>query len=834
MVENSANITRKFTANACLYRDLGLPRRFLRRNLTNVLDAHERQLHQTTLHPDSRQTAFHPTSDDAPSHEDMIANERRAAGWDFPTKEMLDDLTKGDKPVLRLDALQIRHPSSISTKRERSSHDDRDEELDWLPNPEATATWTCQVSVNVRANHNDKRGLYMESRDATISQYQQTSGEPSHFEVTLTEPFLIEVSKLFVAVETGTNGFRHWRRTVTNSYNLEVSVQCRDSDDTADFLSELESQPRSKYEQILGSEGILRAVWDELPRCPDSGQLLPTKRSRGHSVINPEYGMELSMGWTRRRESPLQRYNKASAEWEMQNRQLLTPSSSEDAHQATTHVITYRFREGIATRVRKVDGLQCPLCRERSKTFSRLLLHCSTFHDHFRFDVDESQQETALDSSVVSKTILLSVSQQQHYEKITEQGADEGCNWVAPQRPFDLQAHLAGDDSWTGYTKPKVPKKRGRNAGAQFKDVNPVTAPRPVAKRPEPENVPDLPLKGRKNHVVPDVPGVRFYHTLSKKAIEPGEIVVDSDESVDEFWMMDVQRLALKELSINGAAQDFTMAFNRHLAREQSSSSVLMKEAVVRFTRLHRRELQHVGWQRPFRKKLEQLQNAGVINRLTVTHCVQLLQKDSREDVEMTNGSAEQNFAKGSGSLDGQPNGVRHPMPNGLGVNGVAGTRTPSLEPGGRGTPITDRERKGKERVRWGVGGSVSRGTEHNSPIVDHETPNGTSRSVKGKPDGVLTNGMHPDDPMDIDDQAAPPQINGFYSPANNDQTKGKEKEKQQQGDLCVCGMSARDTRAAIICSNLKCTRKHFHLACVGLERRQNGWRCADCAPVPA
>lgn len=246
MVETN-NPTRKFIANACLHYQIGSSRSFLRRNLRDILDSHER--------------AIRLKSNDA-SREDMIANERRAAGWDYPTREMLNDLIKGDKPVLQLASLHIRHPNSQSKskKRKRTSRDDSEDYPDWLPDPQAETTWDCEVKVSVRATQPSKH-IYVESRPATIHQHQQTNGEHDHFEIILAEPFLIEVGKLLVKVETGTNGFRNWRRTVDANYELEVSIQCSDLDDTADFLGELEDQHRSKYAHLRANEESVRAVW---------------------------------------------------------------------------------------------------------------------------------------------------------------------------------------------------------------------------------------------------------------------------------------------------------------------------------------------------------------------------------------------------------------------------------------------------------------------------------------------------------------------------------------------------------------------------------------------
>jgi len=97
MVEPSVATHRKFVGTACLYRHLALRQPpFIRRNLDRALDRHAELL------------AKSKGGVDAPER-DMSANERREAGWNYPTKDMLENLLKGQKPTLRLDALQIRH-----------------------------------------------------------------------------------------------------------------------------------------------------------------------------------------------------------------------------------------------------------------------------------------------------------------------------------------------------------------------------------------------------------------------------------------------------------------------------------------------------------------------------------------------------------------------------------------------------------------------------------------------------------------------------------------------------------------------------------------------------
>lgn len=105
MVEPSVATHRKFVGTACLYRHLASRQPpFLQRNLDRALDRHAELLAR------SRRGLVN-----APEGE-MSANERRQAGWDYPTAEMLKGLLKGQKPHLKLDALQIRHNDAAESE----------------------------------------------------------------------------------------------------------------------------------------------------------------------------------------------------------------------------------------------------------------------------------------------------------------------------------------------------------------------------------------------------------------------------------------------------------------------------------------------------------------------------------------------------------------------------------------------------------------------------------------------------------------------------------------------------------------------------------------------
>ena len=477
MVEGALNY-KKFVGNVCLHRELAFERRFLRRNLRHILDSHEKELRQL--------------SNDAP-HEDMIANEKRAAGWNFPTREMLEDLMRGQKPILRVEALQIRHPRSKARIARRSKDRAKDaESLDWLPRPDAGCRLPCQVGITVLDTRTSKQRIHVDSRLAIITQEDSGERHP-HFNIELDRPFLIELDNFFVVEDTGTNGYRHWKRTVTAKYVLEISIQCQDSDDTAELLSRIEGKDATGYHNAPGNEGVLKATWENLPDCPLENTLMTLRRAKGHKSLEPDYKLEVAMGWKRKQNTVLERYNRRSLQVRTPSRQLPTPSASDDLDKTPkVYVITYNFKENLTTRTYTVEGLICPFCRdEREHTsFERLQLHCMTYHDHFKFESSDSPK-AAESSSRIRRTVWISLGEKPH-ERQSVTGADIRANWIAPKRPFNVSAHVRGEDDWTSRGRVKAGTKRGRLQKDKDRDYGFTAAPQAILKRPAPDDVEDL------------------------------------------------------------------------------------------------------------------------------------------------------------------------------------------------------------------------------------------------------------------------------------------------------------------------------------------------------
>src|SRR6202012_2479903 len=75
------------------------------------------------------------------------------------------------------------------------------------------------------------------------------------------------------------------------------------------------------------------------------------------------------------------------------------------------------------------------------------------------------------------------------------------------------------------------------------------------------------------------------------------------------------------------------------LAREQSDSSILVREGLVRFARKYHARLQGDAWYLQFKAKLKQLQQAGIIPQEIVDYCLKAVHNGREGSVEARAGA---------------------------------------------------------------------------------------------------------------------------------------------------------------------------------------------------
>lgn len=586
------------------------------------------------------------------------------------------------------------------------------------------------------------QAIYADTRRGIIESDDE-SAEERQFNVRLDEIFSIDSEKIHEVFDQKVrNDTRHQKRSTTNPplpdstwYMLEVEIRCTDLRDSKQLLRMLEahSEPRS-HDNLTHEKATLLAIWRELPECPPPGSVLSLMRQA--CPFDCDYDVELSMGWTRKHETPLEAYSKArrSALTPDQN-QLPTPSASDESEKATKrYAITYVF---MNQRYHVMENLKCPLCATESNqralrehsSFERLHTHLLLLHDHFQPQIEsQSDIESDSETSTIRKTVHLWLSDKpvERSNRLIEDGDEE--IWVAPARPFDQKAYLRGEDTWTGHPKAKPPGKQGRSQVQEGRKQPANSSARQsaaVQPRPSISEIKDITDLRKIKYRLPKVPGIRFYRTVSKRPFESDEEVSESDDDVDESWLRARLQDDMTSLLLSDGGRDFYQDWNHAANEEKFSADKLTREGVVRFARKFQDKFRSEEYREEFSKFVTRLKDHGVIDHEVLAYC----EEKARE------------------------------MSHGLG-----------------------RMRKGGEsRAKTAQGG-----------------------------------------------------------------------DQDQVGKTCTCGKSVPSARGAIIChdnvrglseyplsneldadlTSQRCSRVHFHMACVGLTYRPESWRCSDCCAL--
>lgn len=502
-------------------------------------------------------------------------------------------------------------------------------EPDWLPDPSIDFSAPCLVTlmfIDSGKDLNRQERIYVDTRTGTIESTVATA-EERVFSVALDEAFSIEVEKIYVTVERGSNVNEtyRWKRTIPAHYQLNVEIKCLDHSDAKQFLGLMEMKSASKYRGSLTEEdATLRATWYDLPECPPRGKLLAMTRTDGpRRSINMKFGIEMSMGWSRKKDSPLTIHaKKRRAALVPDQVQLPTPSASDCSGDVAKHyAVTYIF---MNKRVHKMENLQCPLCatapsaraQQKFTSFDRLHAHMLLWHDHFHPRVEMTSQHHTPGTSSFEYTVHLTLSNAPT-ERIVQPkwSGDEDC-WIAPERPFDEKAYLRGEDTWTGHAK-RVERPQ---LNAAKKQPSSGAVPSRAA-RPALSGIKDLPDTQKERWKIPKVPRVRFYRTKSKRPFEADEEVSESDESVDESWLQAHKRDDMSSLPISSGGKDFYSDWNLAAAEDDSPADLFIRECLIRFARKFRGKMWNDEYHAEFKKMVDRLHALKLIDGEVHGYC---------------------------------------------------------------------------------------------------------------------------------------------------------------------------------------------------------------------
>ncbi|KAF2811632.1 uncharacterized protein BDZ99DRAFT_569625 [Mytilinidion resinicola] len=601
---------KNFFGNSCLYLTLKKSRNrtFLSRNLEAVLDHHQRRLENPALANTTdtrRHTRVHWKYPEIPEGMDDLIQS-------FENGEILEVSVRGFWPVDTSSKKKASNKLAVEPKA-------REAIWDKLENVENIIRQPCRVRLQIAVVDPDKtksRGdrceiLYSTDHPATICGKQNRRGQK--FLKIDVEPFRVQIPTLTVLTVHKFNGGR-WKNVMGAKYETTIAISPMDSvkaDELLHFLKPNSELGRYDHAALFGK-------WNDLPQLPSNGQMIPVYRKTSGGRMQFEHEIDFEMVYTKSQVSPIALYNQSSKR--IRPNQLPSPVSETRLLDEMTEV-TYRLINGNASKVMTYKANMCLFCPDKTLPNSeRLHHHLKTDHDNYDFKVETQQKERGT-ATLTEVTILVELSEKREDLRASDSVPDtRAVNWVAPQEPFNLAESNKGNSDWV--TKGSYHGKR--------------KATKPVAgqiKRKEPnEVIQQLPVPIRKLHKVPRAPnGITFFRTLSKRPLEEGEWVSESDDDIDITWLKLRRNGATSDSDTPESAKALIKRLDDHMEDEQLTDDLHVGDAIVRFTSQNREWLQESDHGQQLLKKAAELRDDDIITEAVYQHCKQFAQVDPIE-----------------------------------------------------------------------------------------------------------------------------------------------------------------------------------------------------------
>ncbi|KAI5210432.1 hypothetical protein E4T39_00009 [Aureobasidium subglaciale] len=666
----------------------------------------------------------------------------------------------------------------------------------WLPPPnniKIKCNLCCTLALNDAGGINSGRALYTESRLANLIGVRDDKGDLT-FAIDM-EPFIVDGNQLLTTQLTNhnANSGRRWKKEGLKDAALGIGITCFNSEDAFELLSAIDTDI-SSGQAVSPEQAELRTAWKRLPACPDSP--LPLRRYYHESEARPnpgvskklEYLFDVDISWSPKAElsgTPLAMCNNITQTIKSKKR----PQFPSTAQRPTICHITYVFDGGVmGSRSIARTRLSCVFCPDRlpHTTFDRLHFHYLSHHDHFTFQV---HAPPATNSSWIIRTVHVELSPPK-YERASDNVSDQReITWIKPEVPFDLQQYLSegGFNAWAvgkqsaskifvKTIKPSLIRK-----GVARAKGSPANGQPPISRPPKPpEEVKDIPPRKRLKYSVPDIEGVTLFRAESKRIIEPGEVLSESDAEPDDSWLW-IRHRKEDFSQLTGAAREFVTLFDDHLVDEPTiHGRVQLCEVVVRFVKKYALRLGQPHMLQELETKFNQLKRRKLIRQNYIDYCFALIaNKGQPLPKQAEKVKADSASVVGEGP-DSAANYVPSPDPQ-RGHNRLDVIM------------INDSDEETGAEVSPDIHTS-----SHREQVPNHPTTNGVAGVA-----GDAGEDLHMEDAV-------------HHAP-----------------NTCICGKIPMGIRNVITCQNIYCPHADFHIACVGLKKRVRGWQCEDCRPPP-
>jgi hypothetical protein len=547
----------RFSGNILLYDYLSRKRApvFLDRNLTQILDAHE-DLLRGNVRSGCRKPDFDFRSQ-----------------WEPPSSDQLDIIMARENYkgtfVLEVHSIALQDGQT-------ALHADRDH------NPANKVRVLLRLSSTIRVSiipPSDVPGIGSFDREAVLK-----GADRSHQEASVDMNPIILKPRDF-STELGKIG-------IHDMYRMMLSIN---------FASQVDAQELYSYLGLTEETATyLSTSYPNILECPPDKITLPLKAAGKPLGI----GIQISMYWnsTAPGDSILATHNRNL-------RSTIEPHSS---YPTPPRDLIPRFKltyvYGNETLER--SDLVCLHCSrgKKLKEIRDLEMHLNAWHDNFAYQLISE----GIDTNGVAHWRFVSEVADSKADQRASDRSDEprDVRVLAPDRPFDKRRFLEGDN---GYQRAaRVEKQLKITRRKPPVDIVPIPAPR---QRKRPEDIQERPQKQKKTFVVPKAPhGITFFRSLSKRPLQPGEEISESDDELDEGWMYLRKHAEIDKDISSEPARRFLKLFDDFMHDESIHADMHAGDAIIRFAR-HRSPIWHDDLIHEFRKKLDELLEDDVISK---------------------------------------------------------------------------------------------------------------------------------------------------------------------------------------------------------------------------
>lgn len=381
--------------------------------------------------------------------------------------------------------------------------------------------------------------LHCETEMGTITYDTEDSAT-----VDMDDWFILGISKLRATIESD-DGKPEFR--VADRYRYELAISAVDHASTW--------PPLHTGDPGFGrnAKNVEVVVWFETHRLKPPSNTPPTRvffRSAGVVGKNSAHlSVVIETGWRNPRKRLLLRQQKPKRQ--------ATPGSDgralEAASSFNTILTCYTFvaevRNGRSTfgppdskgqHTFTTPGFGCCLCDGRQfPSVKYLHFHFVTAHALFHFKVTSRKPQPGLRSgdqyADLYIKVVVDLARDTTHSRASDHTPDHRTmTWVRPTREFDVNRILKGDWSWMNERKGTVAANRPV-AGPEFPE------PAGMKRHFDWNDIRDVTQREKRRFLVKKPrhteKGLVYVRTVSKRYVEVGEVLSDSDDDVDEEWL---------------------------------------------------------------------------------------------------------------------------------------------------------------------------------------------------------------------------------------------------------------------------------------------------------